>query len=48
MIENHGFLQYNLNHVASAILSECGCFLTTDKLELMTPVDFIRRLEDQI
>lgn len=43
-------------HVASAILSGCDYFLTTDirllkyrtdKIELLNPVDFIQRLEDE-
>ena len=44
-------------HVASAVLAGCKFFLTTDKrllkyktdkLELITPVEFVRRLEEQI
>ena len=44
------------SHVASAILSECDFFLTTDKrllkyktdeLKLVTPVEFLSRLEEQ-
>ena len=44
-------------HVASAILAGCEFFLTTDKrllkfktdkLELIAPVEFVRRLEEQI
>lgn len=44
-------------HVASAALAGCEFFLTTDKrllkyktdkLELITPVEFVRRLEEQI
>ena len=43
-------------HVASAIVSESDYFLTTDlrllkyrtdKIELLNPVDFIQRLEDE-
>lgn len=45
------------SHVASAILLKCDFFLTTDKrllkyrtdkLEMMTPVEFVKRLEEQI
>lgn len=42
-------------HVACAIYSSCDCFLTTDnrllkyhtsKIQMLNPIDFIRRLED--
>lgn len=44
-------------HVACAIFSSCDCFLTTDnrllkyhtsEIQMLNPVDFIRRLEDDI
>ena len=46
-----------VKHVASAILAGCEFFLTTDKrllkfktdqLELIAPVEFVRKLEEQI
>ena len=42
-------------HVACAILASCDCFLTTDnrllkyntdEIDMLNPMDFIRRLED--
>lgn len=56
-IMENGIKVKDASHVASAILAGCECFLTTDKrllkyrtdrLQLMTPVEFINRLEDQI
>ncbi len=44
-------------HVACAVYSSCDCFLTTDdrllkyhtsEIQMLNPIDFIRRLEGDI
>lgn len=44
-------------HVACAVYSSCDCFLTTDdrllkyhtdKIQMLNPIDFIRRLEGEL